>query len=73
VGSDIAIATLDPALHPTIVATLTGGATTLVELAAVPPDAFAIAFTASAPTLFGALSLSPPAPVNALALFGIGS
>lgn len=73
VGSDIALATLDPALHPTIVATLTGGAATLVELAAVPPDALAIAFTASAPTLFGALALSPPAPVNALALFGAGS
>jgi hypothetical protein len=70
VGSDIAIATLDPALHPTVVAALTGGAAALVELTAIPPDAVAIAFTSSAATTFGALSLLPPAQVNALALYG---
>jgi hypothetical protein len=71
-GSDIAIATLDPALHPTVVAALTGGATALVQLTAIPPDALAVAFTSSAATKFGALSLVPPVPVNALALFGAG-
>jgi hypothetical protein len=73
IGDDVVIASLDPQFHATQIAALTGGAKTLVQLAAVSPDALAVAFSASAPTTFGALSLTPtaPGPVNALALYGV--
>lgn len=73
-GSDIAIATLDAALHPTIVSAVTGGAASLVQLASIAPDALAIAFTTSSAQIqFGALTLTPEGPLNALALYGNGS
>jgi hypothetical protein len=72
VGDDIAIASLDPQLHATLIAALTGGATTLDQLTAIPPDALAIAFGASAATTsLGALSLSPEGSVNALGVLGV--
>lgn len=70
-GDDIVIASLDPQLHATQVAAITGGAKALAQLVAIAPDALALAFTASATTNLGALALTPAGPVNALALYGV--
>ena len=70
-GDDIVIASLDPQLHATHVAAITGGAKPLTQLVAIAPDALAVAFTASTATHLGELALTPAGPVNALALYGV--
>jgi len=71
IGDDIVIAALDAQLHATQLAAITGGAKALTQLAAIAPDALAIAFTASGMASLGPLSITPTAAVNALALYGV--
>jgi len=71
IGDDIVIAALDAQLHATQLAAITGGAKAFGQLAAIAPDALAIAFTSSGMSSFGALSITPTSAVNALALYGV--
>ena len=71
VGSDIAVFSISDQGIGSVVAGIAGGATSLVELVAIPPDALALTFVAQSQTTLGSLSISPPASANALAVIGV--
>ncbi len=71
-GADIALVSFDAAAHATVIGALAGGAMAFDQFAAIEPDALAVSFAAGpTTTAFGALTLTPPGMVNALAVFGV--